>query len=428
MCGGGEAGEASATGLFRPEALEAARSRLGAPVKPVGVAGWVLTAFLLLIFATAGVFVATARYARKETVPGVLSPTEGAVRVAALKPGVVAEVHVKEGARVAAGAPLLTVSTDTTVAEGRSLGALLGAAAEQEAEAVTAQAAAQRAGAGRRREELEARRAGLEEDGARLAADLALQDERLRLAQASAEAARTLFDKQLLPAVQYRQREEAVIAARQARAAIEREMARDRAQLAQVAAEAGRLGAESAELDAQAAVAGARAAEKRAGLEAETGLVLTARRAGRVAALQGRPGAPVQPGATLAVILPEGEGLEADLWVPSRAAGFVKPGDKVRLLYDAFPYQRFGVGRGVVREVSRAPVLPQDLPVPIETKEALYRVTVTLSRQDVAAYGRRWALSPGMRLTADLVLDERPLLAWLLDPVLAIKNRGGSER
>lgn len=89
--------------LFRAEALEAARSRLGAPVRPVGVAGWALTAFLLAIFAAAAVFLVTARYARKETVPGVLSPTEGAVRVAAPRPGVVAEVHVREGARVLGG-------------------------------------------------------------------------------------------------------------------------------------------------------------------------------------------------------------------------------------------------------------------------------------------------------------------------------------
>lgn len=109
--------DGSAEGLFRPEALDASRSRLGAPVKPVGVAGWVLTAFLLAIFATAGVFVATARYARKETVPGVLTPTAGSARVTPLRPGVIAAVHVKEGERVRAGQPLLTVSLDETVGE-----------------------------------------------------------------------------------------------------------------------------------------------------------------------------------------------------------------------------------------------------------------------------------------------------------------------
>jgi membrane fusion protein len=94
-------------------------------------------------------------------------------------------------------------------------------------------------------------------------------------------------------------------------------------------------------------------------------------------------------------------------------------------MYDAFPYQRFGVGRGVVRTVGRAPVAPQDLPVAIETREPLYRVQVRLSRQEIDAYGRKWSLSPGARLRADLVLDERSLLTWLFDPLAAAVKREG---
>jgi hypothetical protein len=40
--------------------------------------------------------------------------------------------------------------------------------------------------------------------------------------------------------------------------------------------------------------------------------------------------------------------LQAEIYIPSRAIGFVKPGQEVRLLYDAFPYQRFGAYRGRV--------------------------------------------------------------------------------
>lgn len=416
--------DAGGPSLFRPEALEAARSRLGSPIRPVGVASWALVGFLLAIFATAAVFLVTARYARKETVPGVLSPTAGAVRVTPLRPGLIAAVHVKEGQSVGPGDPLITVSLDETLGGGgATVGALLEAASATEAAALADEAEAQQTNVARRLDELRARRAGLQDDLARLAGDRTLQNERVRLAEQTVEAARTLFDKQLLPAIQYRQREEALIAARQGLAAVERERARGGAALMGLDAEEARLVAEAAQAGAQARAGEARVAEKRAQLSAGREVVLTARTVGRVAALQAKPGAPAQPGATLAVVLPRGSGLEADLWVPSRAAGFVKPGDAVRLMYDAFPYQRFGVGRGRVREVGRAPVAPQDLPVPIETEESLYRITVTLDRQTVGAYGQSWALSPGMRLQADLVLDERPLMAWLLDPVLAIKER-----
>lgn len=422
-----EDGAGGAEGLFRPEALEAARSRLGSPIRPVGVASWALVGFLLAVFTTAAIFLVTARYARKETVPGVLSPTAGAVRVTPLRAGVIAAVHVKEGERVEPGRPLVSISLDETVGDqGATMSVLLSAASQTEALALEREAAANQTAIARRRDELEVRRHALLEELQHSAAELALQDQRIRLAEQTSEATRTLFDKQLIAAVQMRQREEALIAARQARVQIEHGRHRAESELEKLAAEAGRLTAEAAQAGAQALAGEARLAEKRAQLSAGREVVLTARTAGRVAALQAKPGAPAQPGATLAVVLPEGSGLEADLWVPSRAAGFVKPGDPVRLMYDAFPYQRFGVGRGRVSAVGRSPVAPQDLPVPIETKESLYRITVALDRQVARAYGKSWPLAPGMRLQADLVLDERPLMAWLLDPVLAIRNRSRS--
>ena len=48
-------------------------------------------------------------------------------------------------------------------------------------------------------------------------------------------------------------------------------------------------------------------------------------------------------------LTPRGGALRAELYVPSRAIGFVKSGQRVRLLYDAFPYQKFGPAWGEVR-------------------------------------------------------------------------------
>ena len=41
------------------------------------------------------------------------------------------------------------------------------------------------------------------------------------------------------------------------------------------------------------------------------------------------------------------------------------------------------------------------------------------------AYGKAWPLAAGMSLSADLVLEERSLLDWLLEPLLAAKKRAG---
>ena len=55
--------------------------------------------------------------------------------------------------------------------------------------------------------------------------------------------------------------------------------------------------------------------------------------------------------------------------------------------------------------------------------EPLYRITVQLDRQDVAAYGAPQALAPGMQLDADVVLDRRRLIEWIFEPVLGIASR-----
>ncbi|WP_404932111.1 HlyD family efflux transporter periplasmic adaptor subunit [Massilia atriviolacea] len=172
--------------------------------------------------------------------------------------------------------------------------------------------------------------------------------------------------------------------------------------------------------------------EKRLNAEATYADNPTSPRDGVVSALQVKNGTPVSLNQTLAVIVPEhGNGirsaLEIELWAPSRAIGMVRNGAKVKVMFDAFPYQIFGVGEGQVRFVSSAPVLPNELPIPTEMNEQLYKIRVALERDSLSAYGKQWPLAPGMRVSADLVLEERSLLDWLLDPLHAIKRRSGKD-
>ena len=60
-------------------------------------------------------------------------------------------------------------------------------------------------------------------------------------------------------------------------------------------------------------------------------------------------------------IVPAGEKLEAQLFGPSRAIGFIRAGQRVLLRYEAFPYQKFGQYEGVVAEVSRTAINPAEL-------------------------------------------------------------------
>jgi membrane fusion protein len=92
-------------------------------------------------------------------------------------------------------------------------------------------------------------------------------------------------------------------------------------------------------------------------------------------------------------------------------------------MVDAFPFQRFGAQKGHVETVSQTVLAPNEILAAISVKEPAYRVTVRLDRQDVDAYGMQVPLQPDMSLDADIVLEERSLVAWLFNPLLTARGR-----
>ena len=63
-------------------------------------------------------------------------------------------------------------------------------------------------------------------------------------------------------------------------------------------------------------------------------------------------GAVVQEGAELAQIACAGERLQAELTLSQGGLSRTRPGLPVKLLYESFPYQRFGVRNGTLRWAS----------------------------------------------------------------------------
>jgi membrane fusion protein len=165
--------------------------------------------------------------------------------------------------------------------------------------------------------------------------------------------------------------------------------------------------------------------QQRIELDATHESAITAQLPGTVTSILVKAGESVQAGQQLLSVLPVDAVLQAELLLPSRAIGFVRPGDAVQLRYQAFPYQKFGHHRGLVRQVGRnavAPAQARALLGSLAIDEPFYRVTVELASQSVDAYGRAEPLKPGMLLEADIVGDRRSLVEWLLEPLHALRS------
>ena len=149
--------------------------------------------------------------------------------------------------------------------------------------------------------------------------------------------------------------------------------------------------------------------------------VIRAPAAGRVSTLQATVGQFADPRRPQMEIIPNQSVLQAELFVPTRAIGFVRPAQEVRILYEAFPYQQFGTYRGRVKNISQTILTKSDTSGPIELKEPAYRVTAALDRPDIDAYGKRIPLQADMLLRADIILEKRSFMSWFLDPLLSLR-------
>jgi membrane fusion protein len=144
--------------------------------------------------------------------------------------------------------------------------------------------------------------------------------------------------------------------------------------------------------------------------------------AGNVTALIPNLGQRLDTGIPAFSLLPQDSQLEAHLYVPTRAIGFVVVGQNVNLRYDAFPYQRFGLYQGIITQVSNAVLTRNESPAALAINEPTYKIVVRLNAQQVKAYGEKVPLRPGILLSADIELDKRSLLEWLLDPLYSLQG------
>lgn len=414
------------TDLFRREAVDHhARGRLdGTVVLAVPLAVKVLGGLAAVIVIAAVVFASLASYSRKETVPGWLTPDQGVVRAPALAGGRVEEILVAEGDRVQAGDALARVRLDTDTADGAAGLRILDALRAQ-AEAATASAEAEIAGIDHETARLAASLTNLRRERAELARQIALQRDQVAIAEEQVTRAVTLADRGYLSGRELDDRRQRVLAARQQLAALDRTLASVDRQIAD--AEAGVSGAplqiEAARARARSAAAGLQ--ERLSAQGARTEAVITAPAAATIAALPVRRGQTLSPGETVAVLVPDGGSLVAELYIPSRAAGFIEAGQSVRLMYQAYPHQRFGAGEAVVTHVSRTVIAPAEAAIPgLQLAEPVFRVEARLSSAEIDAYGEAIQLQPGLMLSADIIIDRRTLVEWLFDPLFAAGRRG----
>jgi membrane fusion protein len=412
------------TELFRQEVYEHRSERLFGEVvinQPLSQRYFVLA--LAVVSALVIAWVALGSYARIETAPGILVPDRPAPKILPAASGIVRDLKVKEGSQVRTGDVLAVIELDRQSEAGS--GAAETSLATIEARAVL--------GA----EQVRLSSVRLAGEQARLAAvlgaadaqvqdlgrQIALQQEIVQSNKTLFEQAGTLVEKGFVSKIEYERRRQAWLGSRQQLSGLQQQQTTQTGQAAQARAQFASLAAQSASERSELQSGLQSLEQQRAGIESQRSYVVRAPVNGRVTTVLTNIGSTANPASPLMTIVPEGARMRAEIYAPSRAIGFVRTGQETKLLYDAFPYQRFGSFSGRVETISKVLIDPRETAVPLKLEEPVYKVTVLLDGQAVKAFGESYPLQPGMALTANIVLERQSFLDWLLTPLRAVANR-----
>jgi membrane fusion protein len=410
--------------LFRKAAVSHATQRLTGTV--VLATPWsvrILGLFFGVVVIGAVIFVSMASYARKATVTGWLIPDQGLIRATASTPGFIQAVMVKEGDVIERGARVAEIRIGGETATG-NIGDLVIAQLRAELDAARTRARTQIDRLSAESEQASARLSRQRAEMAQLQTQADLQTQRLQIARQEVARGEELGARGTLPRAEVERRQSAALGAQQDLASLRRQIGAMEREISDIDARIAAILIEKETLNAEGKSAEAGLEQRMIDAEARRVQVIVAPVAGRVAALPLSIGQPVSVGGTVAVVIPEGARIEAELLAPSRGAGFIRAGQEVRLMLQAFPHQRFGTVKGEVKSISKTVLGPTEISIPgLSIQEPVFRVRVSLPRDDIQAYGEAIPLQPGMLLTADVVVDRRSLIQWLFDPLFAVAQR-----
>jgi HlyD family type I secretion membrane fusion protein len=123
-----------------------------------------------------------------------------------------------------------------------------------------------------------------------------------------------------------------------------------------------------------------------------------------------QPGDKIQANTPLGGIAPKDARPVLKIEIAEHDRAFLREGQAVKLKFNAFPYQRYGLIDGTLEFIS-----PATKPSPA-TKQPVYEGRVTLARDYYQVADTRYPLRYGMTATAEIVVRERRLIDLGLDP------------
>ncbi|GKK22574.1 secretion protein [Klebsiella variicola] len=415
-------------GVFRSEALEYhSDTEYGDVVIPASLSMTACAVATLFIFICVVLFVYYGSYTRKAHLTGIVMPSSGLVKITPQYAGYITQLTVSEGQHVIAGEPLYHINGEHFNEQGAGTLAAMNLSLRTQYAMLSSQETLELRDNQQQQAAIKQRIASLQLQVKSAEQRLQMAERQVGLTTSVMGSYKKLAGTHYVSDIEYQQKQIEVSTAQQNVEDQRQGLLQLRTAIEAAKDDLNHLiilgGSRKAELDRQLQ----EIRQQQEELAGQENITLTAPVSGTVAAVLVRQGQSVRALEPVMTVVPDNASLQIELYAASQNAGFIRPGQRVALRFAAFPYQKFGVQYGTIREISRTTLTPSDLlsvsPVTWKENEGRYRVIVRPENPFILAYGKKEPLRPGMTLEGDVNLDTRPLWEWLTEPLWSLKGK-----
>ncbi|WP_018690680.1 HlyD family efflux transporter periplasmic adaptor subunit [Algicola sagamiensis] len=409
--------------LFRKEALEQSYQRLWGNVtisQPLSYK--VLSACTMMAVVIMGIFLFTSDFHRKERVRGYLVPSEGVIKLYSPERAYVTHINVNEGQQVQPEDVLFTLEMKRTLSNGLDMHQSSVHELNSQIRLLNTQIESDRLLYDSQKTELTLQLKNLQLQATHIQSQITFIQDRITLVEHRINNYEKLSKRGLLDQYSKEQQQELRLSLNQDKGELEALQVQVAQKIQTNQTALARLPLEKQKSEQTLQLQISERQQQLIQQQSLSKIQIKAQKAGRVTAILAKEGQLVAADALLASVIPKTASLYAELLIPTRAFGFVRAGQTTRLKFDAFPYQKFGILNGELFETSQVILLPNEVNLPIELQEPMYKVKVHLPQQTIQAYGEEMPLQAGMLLEADVLLEKRSVGEWLIEPLLSLKG------
>lgn len=419
----------SSHSLFRTEVLDSdAKRAFGDVLLVYPVSNYVMLVLALGIVTALCLFAVVGKYTRHASVAGVLEPSQGVVKLYAPQSGVVKTLLVQEGALVRKGQVLLVFESAHAGADGKAVEAELDARLREQLATLRNElggtAKLHASSLVTMHHDLEA----AQRNRVTLRSETQTQAKRVKSAERMVARYKSLQRSGFMPDMQTQQKVDDLMDQQMRLHGLQKQATIADADIARMTLELNNSPLREQVAEAQLSRSISTTESELSKQQNNHEWSVLAPCDGAVSSLTIAHHQNAAVGVPLVTVVPSNSKLQAILYAPSRALGFLKPGQAVKIKLDAFPYQKFGVAEGRVISIADSPVRASEnsagtrLATSTETGEPMYTVRVELDKQIIDAYGSQQRLRPGMQLDAEIQLDTRRIYEWVLEPLFSLRR------